>query len=120
MMRTRTQSNNQTLINAWWASVQPQITLFLDVMLAEQAISQQEVTDAISYMENRCTYIQTLQTPAVLHAVQADLLAALMNMQQSLTYQAQGNGFSAESRYQMAQSNLDSMRLGLLAFNIML
>lgn len=117
-MNTRTM-NNQTVAKAWWRTVQQQITLFLDVMLSEQAISKQDLNDAITYMATRYTYIQNVDTPPSLQAIQADLLSALANMEQSLVYQANDNTFSAQSRYQVAQSNLDSMRMRLLAFNIM-
>lgn len=118
MPRYVAQSNSA--ITKWWSKVAEACEVFLRVMTENNAIKPDERLSAIAYLQKRQAFLRNQPCPADAQGIRDDLVQAMQNLEASLEYAEAKNTYESHLRYQVAQSNMNSVRFQLLAYNILL
>ena len=118
MTKHYTPANNRQVVQNWWAKTQSHLALFLEVMTSSGHINNNELKEALQYITVRRNEFEKMPYPPATEKIHTELSKALSNLQQSLDYRINGNLFHAQSRLNMAQANLDIVRLHLIQFGI--
>lgn len=117
-MKHYTTANNRQVVHEWWDKTQDHLALFLCVMTTGGHITNKELDNALKYISVRRDEFEQMPYPPVTEEIRIALLDTLNNLHQSLDYRKNNNLFHAQSRLDMAQANMDIVRLHLIQFGI--
>ena len=116
MMRTGSSNN----IKNWWEATQEHVQLFLQVMTDSRAIQDNEVDDALHYINARIASFENSHYPENAGDIRQPLLDAMKHLCESLQYRQKDNNYQAQLRLDMAHASMDALRFRLIQSSILL
>lgn len=113
-------ANKPNMTKKWWNAIEPHIAIFLGIMAGEIDVAHGGIPKIQTYLCIAEKKLEKIGYPQSASSNYELLLGAIRNLNLSLEHQLDNNSYQSNLFFEMAQANVDMLRLRLVDLGVML